>query len=138
MTQSGTFVVITGLGGMVSLGQATFVTASAFTVGYLVNTKFGFTIPLVMHDGRVGFFFAVVAGAAVAAAVGAVIAIPVRRLGPLALALATLSLAFVAELTVFQLDAVRNGSRGWPVPPLRPHERFARRPVRPAARPNVS
>ncbi len=112
------FVVITGLGGMVSLGQATFVTASAFTVGYLVNTKFGFTIPLVMHDGRVGFFFAVVAGAAVAAAVGALIAIPVRRLGPLALALATLSLAFVAELTVFQLEAVRNGSRGWPVPPL--------------------
>jgi ABC-type branched-subunit amino acid transport system ATPase component/branched-subunit amino acid ABC-type transport system permease component len=112
------FVVITGLGGMVSLGQATFVTASAFTVGYLVNTEFGFTIPLVMHDGRVGFFFAVLAGAAVAAAVGAVIAIPVRRLGPLALALATLSLAFVAELTVFQLEEVRNGSRGWPVPPL--------------------
>jgi ABC-type branched-subunit amino acid transport system ATPase component/branched-subunit amino acid ABC-type transport system permease component len=112
------FVVITGVGGMVSLGQATFVTASAFTVGYLVNNEFGFTIPLVMHDGRVGFFFAVLAGAAVAAAVGAVIALPVRRLGPLALALATLSLAFVAELTVFQLDAVRNGSRGWPVPPL--------------------
>jgi ABC-type branched-subunit amino acid transport system ATPase component/branched-subunit amino acid ABC-type transport system permease component len=112
------FVVITGLGGMVSLGQATFVTASAFTVGYLMNTEFGFTIPLVMHDGRVGFFFAVVAGAAVAAIVGAVIAIPVRRLGPLALALATLSLAFVAELTVFQLEDVRNGSRGWPVPPL--------------------
>jgi ABC-type branched-subunit amino acid transport system ATPase component/branched-subunit amino acid ABC-type transport system permease component len=112
------FVVITGLGGMVSLGQATFVTASAFTVGYLVNTEFGFTIPLVMHDGRVGFFFAVVAGAAVAAAVGTIIAIPVRRLGPLALALATLALAFVAELTVFQLDDVRNGSRGWPVPPL--------------------
>jgi branched-subunit amino acid ABC-type transport system permease component len=84
------FVVITGLGGMVSLGQATFVTASAFTVGYLVNTQFGFTIPLVMHDGRVGFFFAVLAGAAVAAAVGALIAIPVRRLGPLALAQATL------------------------------------------------
>jgi ABC-type branched-subunit amino acid transport system ATPase component/branched-subunit amino acid ABC-type transport system permease component len=112
------FVVITGLGGMVSLGQATFVTASAFTVGYLMNTEFGFTIPLVMHDGRVGFFFAVLAGAAVAAIVGAVIAIPVRRLGPLALALATLSLAFVAELTVFQLEDVRNGSRGWPVPPL--------------------
>jgi ABC-type branched-subunit amino acid transport system ATPase component/branched-subunit amino acid ABC-type transport system permease component len=112
------FVVITGVGGMVSLGQATFVTASAFTVGYLVNTEFGFTIPLVMHDGRMSFFFAVLAGAAVAATLGAVIAIPVRRLGPLALALATLSLAFVAELTVFQLDDVRNGSRGWPVPPL--------------------
>ena len=112
------FVVITGLGGMVSLGQATFVTASAFTVGYLMNTQFGFTIPLVMHDGKVGFFFAVLDGAAVAAIIGAVIAIPVRRLGPLALALATLSLAFVAELTVFQLEDVRNGSRGWPVPPL--------------------
>ena len=112
------FVVITGLGGMVSLGQATFVTASAFTVGYLVNTEFGFTIPLLMHDGRFGFFVAVIAGTAVAAAVGAVIAIPVRRLGPLALALATLSFAFTAELIVFQLDAVRNGSRGWPVPPL--------------------
>ena len=112
------FVVITGLGGMVSLGQATFVTASAFTVGYLVNTEFGFTIPLLMHDGRFGFFVAVLAGTAVAAAVGAVIAIPVRRLGPLALALATLSFAFTAELIVFQLDAVRNGSRGWPVPPL--------------------
>jgi ABC-type branched-subunit amino acid transport system ATPase component/branched-subunit amino acid ABC-type transport system permease component len=112
------FVVITGLGGMVSLGQATFVTASAFTVGYLVNNDFGFTIPLLMHDGRFGFFVAVLAGTAVAAAVGAVIAIPVRRLGPLALALATLSFAFTAELIVFQLDAVRNGSRGWPVPPL--------------------
>ena len=112
------FVVITGLGGMVSLGQATFVTASAFTVGYLVNTEFGFTIPLLMHDGRFGFFVAVLTGAAVAAIVGALIAIPVRRLGPLALALATLSLAFVAELTVFQLEDVRNGSRGWPVPPL--------------------
>jgi ABC-type branched-subunit amino acid transport system ATPase component/branched-subunit amino acid ABC-type transport system permease component len=112
------FVVITGLGGMVSLGQATFVTASAFTVGYLVNTEFGFTIPLLMHNGRFSFFAAVVAGTAVAAAVGAVIAIPVRRLGPLALALATLSFALVAELIVFQLDVVRNGSRGWPVPPL--------------------
>jgi ABC-type branched-subunit amino acid transport system ATPase component/branched-subunit amino acid ABC-type transport system permease component len=112
------FVVITGLGGMVSLSQATFVTASAFTVGYLVNNEFEFTIPLLMHDGRFGFFVAVLAGIAVAAAVGAVIAIPVRRLGPLALALATLSFAFTAELIVFQLDAVRNGSRGWPVPPL--------------------
>ncbi|HEV8206929.1 MAG TPA: ATP-binding cassette domain-containing protein [Acidimicrobiia bacterium] len=112
------FVVITGLGGMVSLGQATFVTASAFTVGYLVNTEFGFTIPLLMHDGRFSFFAALVAGVVVAAAVGALVAIPVRRLGPLALALATLSVAFIAELIVFQLDVVRNGSRGWPVPPL--------------------
>jgi ABC-type branched-subunit amino acid transport system ATPase component/branched-subunit amino acid ABC-type transport system permease component len=112
------FVVITGLGGMVSLGQATFVTASAFTVGYLVNTEFGFSIPLLMHHGRFSFFAAVVAGVAVAAALGALIAVPVRRLGPLALALATLSVAFIAELLVFQLDVVRNGSRGWPVPPL--------------------
>ncbi len=112
------FVVITGVGGMVSLSQATFVTASAFMVGFLVNHEWGFSLPVVMHDGRASFGLAVVVGTVLAALIGALIAIPVRRLGALALALATLSMAFVAELTVFQLDDVRNGSRGWAVPPL--------------------
>ena len=53
-----------------------------------------------------------------AAIIGALIAVPVRRLGVLALALCTLSIALFADLTVFQLEDVRNGSRGWPVPPL--------------------
>jgi ABC-type branched-subunit amino acid transport system ATPase component/branched-subunit amino acid ABC-type transport system permease component len=110
------FVVLTGVGGMVSLGQAAFVTASAFTVGWLVNHRWGVELPLVTTNGRTTFLFALVAGTLVAAGLGALVAVPVRRLGALALALATLSLAFVADLTVFQLDSVRNGSRGWSVP----------------------
>ncbi len=110
------FVVVTGLGGMVSLAQATFVTASAFTVGWLVNHRWSADVPIVTANGRTTFVFALLAGALVAAAIGALVAIPVRRLGALALALVTLSLAFVADLTVFQLDSVRNGSRGWAVP----------------------
>jgi len=110
------FVVVTGIGGMVSLSQATFVTASAFTVGWLVNHRWGSDVPVVTTNGRTSFLFALVAGSVVAAAIGALVALPVRRLGALALALATLSLAFVADLTVFQLDSVRNGSRGWTVP----------------------
>jgi ABC-type branched-subunit amino acid transport system ATPase component/branched-subunit amino acid ABC-type transport system permease component len=110
------FVVVTGLGGMVSLAQATFVTASAFTVGWLVNHTWSVDVPIVTTNGRTTFVFALLAGAAAAAAIGALVAIPVRRLGALALALATLALAFVADLTLFQLDSVRNGSRGWAVP----------------------
>ncbi|MGH9014791.1 MAG: ABC transporter permease subunit [Acidimicrobiia bacterium] len=110
------FVVVTGMGGMVSLAQATYVTAAAFTVGWLVNHRWGTDIPLLMSNGRVAFVFAVLAGAVVAAAIGALIAIPARRLGALFLALGTLALAFVADLTVFQLDSVRNGSTGWSVP----------------------
>jgi ABC-type branched-subunit amino acid transport system ATPase component/branched-subunit amino acid ABC-type transport system permease component len=112
------FVVITGIGGMVSLSQATFVTASGFMVGWLVNHEWDFSLPLVMHDGRVAFGVAVLAGTVLAAVIGALIALPVRQLGALALALCTLSIALFADLTIFQLDDVRNGSRGWPVPPL--------------------
>ena len=110
------FVVVTGMGGMVSLAQATYVTAAGFTVGWLVNHRWGVDVPLLMHNGRVIFGVAVLAGVVVAAAVGALIALPVGRLGALYLALATLALAFVADLTVFQLDSVRNGSTGWTVP----------------------
>ena len=93
------FVVITGIGGMVSLSQATFVTASGFMVGWLVNHEWDFSLPLVMHDGRVAFGAAVVAGTFLAAVIGALIALPVRRLGALALALCTLSIALLADLT---------------------------------------
>lgn len=38
------------------------------------------------------------------------------RLGGLTLALATLGLAFIGDRLVFQLEGVRNGSRGWSIP----------------------
>ena len=39
------FVVVTGIGGMVSLAQATFVTAGGFAAGWALNYDFGFDIP---------------------------------------------------------------------------------------------
>ena len=55
-------------------------------------------------------------GTLVAAALGALIAIPVRRLGVLALALASLALALALDLTVFQNEDISNGQIGWSYP----------------------
>ncbi|HEX6313113.1 MAG TPA: ATP-binding cassette domain-containing protein, partial [Acidimicrobiia bacterium] len=107
------FVVVTGLGGMVSLAQATFVTAGGFTAGWLVNHRFSLDVPILTNDGRPSFLAAALAAAAVGAVVGLIVAVPVRRLGELELALATLSLAFVGDLLVFQLDEISNGSTGY-------------------------
>jgi branched-subunit amino acid ABC-type transport system permease component len=59
------FVVVTGIGGMVSLSQATFVTAGGFTTGYLVNHRFSWSIPVLVHDGRMNFAVAALIAAAV-------------------------------------------------------------------------
>ncbi|MCZ7534717.1 MAG: ATP-binding cassette domain-containing protein [Acidimicrobiia bacterium] len=69
-----------------------------------------------MNNGRVSFVVAALAAAAVAALAGVVVALPSLRLGGLALALATLALAFTGDQLVFQVDSVRNGSAGWSVP----------------------
>ncbi|WP_436771795.1 ABC transporter permease subunit [Yinghuangia sp. YIM S09857] len=97
------FTVVTGLGGMVSLAQATFVTASALTAG------------LLMSHG-VSFFLALLAGTAVAALLGMVVALPALRLSGRMLALATLALAFLGDQVLFQMSWLRNGDVGWAVP----------------------
>jgi branched-subunit amino acid ABC-type transport system permease component/ABC-type branched-subunit amino acid transport system ATPase component len=109
------FVVVTGMGGMVSLAQAAFVTAGGFTAGWLVNHQWPLTVPVLMNNGRMAFLTAAVLGAVVAAAVGLLVALPSLRLGGLALALATLAIAFLADQLVFQVDSIRNGSSGWSV-----------------------
>ena len=95
------FVVVTGLGGMVSLAQATFVTASGLTAGLLVQR---YDLP---------FLLAAIGGSLVAVALGVVIALPSLRVGGLALALATLALALVGESVLFQWSWIRNGQQGW-------------------------
>lgn len=110
------FVVVTGIGGMLNLAQAAFVTAGGFTVGWLVNHQWPSTVPVLMDNGRIELWAAVVIATVVAAALGALVALPSIRLGGLTLALATLALAFVGDRLVFQLEGVRNGSRGWSVP----------------------
>jgi ABC-type branched-subunit amino acid transport system ATPase component/branched-subunit amino acid ABC-type transport system permease component len=111
------FVVVTGVGGMVSLSQATFVTAGGFMTGYLVDRPFSWSVPLIVDHGRVNFAVAALVAAAVAAAAGALVALTVCRLGALELALATLALAFTAELVIFQIPSVSNGSVGYSIEP---------------------
>ncbi|MCB1029828.1 MAG: ATP-binding cassette domain-containing protein [Acidimicrobiales bacterium] len=110
------FVVVTGLGGMINLAQAAFVTIGGFTAGWLVNHQWPSTVPVIMVNGRLEFWVAALAAVVVAALVGLLVALPSLRLGGLSLALATLALAFVGDRLVFQLEGVRNGSRGWSIP----------------------
>ncbi|MFJ5137607.1 ATP-binding cassette domain-containing protein [Streptomyces sp. NPDC088707] len=97
------FTVVTGLGAMVSLAQATFVTAAALVAGLLMSHGWPFVA-------------AAAVGTAAAALLGAVAALPALRLGGRSLALATLALAFLADQVLFQLGWLRNGDTGWEIP----------------------
>lgn len=108
------FVVVTGIGGMVSLAQATFVTAGAFAAGWATTHRFGgANVPLLVDHGHLNFVLAALLATAVAGVVGGLIAIPVRRLGALALALGTFALALVADEMIFQISAISNGQSGY-------------------------
>jgi len=109
------FVVVTGLGGMVSLAQATFVTAGGFAAGWALNRNWGIDLPFVASHGQINFAIAAIIGALLAGALGAIVAIPVRRLGPVALALGTFALAFVADLVPFDYEPIGKGSLGWAI-----------------------
>ncbi|MEU6982397.1 ATP-binding cassette domain-containing protein [Streptomyces sp. NPDC046324] len=97
------FTVVTGLGAMVSLAQATFVTGAALVAGLLMSHGWPFVA-------------AAAAGTSAAALLGAVVALPALRLGGRSLALATLALAFLADQVLFQLGMLRNGDTGWEIP----------------------
>ena len=107
------FVVVTGIGGMVSLAQATFVIAGGFAAGWALNYDWGIDVPLIASHGQLNWFWAVVLAALVGAAAGAVVALPVRRLGAVALALGTFALAFIADLVIFAQEGIAHGSNGW-------------------------
>ncbi|MDJ0381728.1 ATP-binding cassette domain-containing protein [Streptomyces sp. G-G2] len=97
------FTVVTGLGAMVSLAQATFVTGAALVAGLLMSHGWPFVAALAV-------------GTCTAAVLGALVALPALRLGGRSLALATLALAFLADQVLFQLPWLRNGDSGWSVP----------------------
>jgi ABC-type branched-subunit amino acid transport system ATPase component/branched-subunit amino acid ABC-type transport system permease component len=98
------FTLVTGLGGMVSLCQATFAAIGAFTAARLVEAT---GMPVLV---------AVVAGALVAAAVGGALAVPVLRLDGIHLTLATLAFALMFENVLVPLDWVSGGSVPLDVP----------------------
>ncbi len=100
------WVILTGLGGMVSLAQAAFATMAAMTAGLLLN--------------RAGLPFipALIVGVVIAGVLGVIVALPALRLGGLPLALATLALAFMSERVLFEWSWFKNGqgTKGWDIP----------------------
>ncbi|MGN9782069.1 ABC transporter permease subunit [Nonomuraea sp. ZG12] len=99
------FVVVTGIGGMVNLAQASFAAMAALTCGW----AFASGLP---------FLAAILLGVLAAGAVGLLVALPALRLGGRVLTLATLALALLADQVLFQVDAFSNGTIGWPLPAL--------------------
>jgi len=98
------FTVVTGMGGMVSLAQATFCSMAGLTTG-LLFTRYG--IP---------FFLACFIALALTALIGVIVALPAIRLGGIPLALATLALALLGDNVLFQWNFLNNTSNGWTIP----------------------
>jgi branched-chain amino acid transport system permease protein len=86
--------VITGMAGQISLCQASFAAVGGFTTAQLV------------HHSGLPVLLTVVVGTALAAIVGALLAIPVLRLGGIYLALATLAFAMMFDSIFVPLDWV--------------------------------
>ncbi|MCG5211675.1 ABC transporter permease subunit [Streptosporangium soli] len=99
------FVVVTGIGGMVNLAQASFAAMAALTCGWAFSS--GWPFALAIGLGVLG-----------ATAVGVLVALPALRLGRRVLTLATLALALLADQVLFQVDAFSNGTIGWPLPAI--------------------
>jgi len=112
------FVVVTGLGGMVSLAQASFVVAGGFAAGWALDRNWGINLPLIASHGHLNFAIAALIGAVAGAGLGLVVAIIVawRRLGGVALAIATFALAFFLALVPFDTQAIAHGNVGYTIP----------------------
>jgi branched-subunit amino acid ABC-type transport system permease component len=91
--------VLVGIGGQISLCQASFAGLGAFTAGQLA-TRWDFPL-----------YGGIIVGALVAAALGVVIALPCLRLGGLYLALGTLAFALMLQNTLF-VESWLTGSEG--------------------------
>jgi len=92
--------LITGMGGQLSLGQATLAGVGAFSTAQLAN-----------HLG-IPMIWGVFIGATLAAMVAVVLAVLSLRLRGLGLALMTLAAALFFDNTVFSENAVTNGQTG--------------------------
>jgi ABC-type branched-subunit amino acid transport system ATPase component/ABC-type branched-subunit amino acid transport system permease subunit len=109
------FVVVTGMGGMVSLAQATFVTAGGFAAGWALNRDWGIDLPVIASHGQISFLWAALIGGLAAAVIGALIALPATRLGAVYLAIWSLAIAFFFSLVVFAYEPIGKGQLGWTI-----------------------
>jgi len=96
--------VITGMAGEISLAQATFAGIGAFATAQFVSV-FGLAVLPTLFIG-----------ALVAAGVGALIAIPLLRLGGIFLSLGTLAIALVFETVIVPRGWVSGGARPVQIP----------------------
>jgi ABC-type branched-subunit amino acid transport system ATPase component/branched-subunit amino acid ABC-type transport system permease component len=94
------FTVVLGIGGMVSLAQGAFATAAGLTAAALIGHGWPF-VP------------AALAGMVVAAALGAVTALPAMRLDGLMLTFSTLALALLSVSVLFKISWWGNHGFGW-------------------------
>jgi ABC-type branched-subunit amino acid transport system ATPase component/branched-subunit amino acid ABC-type transport system permease component len=110
------FVVVTGLGGMVSLAQASFVIGGSFAAGWALDRNWG-NLPLLAPHGHLNFAIAAVIGAFAGAGMGLMVALVVgwRRLGAVALAIGTFALAFFLALVPFDTQTIAHGGVGYPI-----------------------
>ena len=90
--------VITGMAGQISLCQGTFGAIGGFTIFQMAD-RFDMSV-----------LVAALVGAAVAAAVGAVLSLPVLRLGGVWLAIATLAFAFFFDAVMVKFSWVGGGT----------------------------
>ena len=113
--------IITGFAGQISLAQATFAGIGGFLAADLAT---GRGIPIIAPDITGGHPIPVLAGlaigAVVAAAMGALFALPALRLGGIYLTLATLAFGLMVENVIFNRPEVSNAAQGIQGPRLRP------------------
>ena len=96
------FVVVTGIGGMVSLAQTAFVLQASLMTGLLMSHGWPWLAALVVGVGS-------------AVVMGTIVALPALRLDGLALALATLALALIGDSVLFVWKPFSNGTSGWTI-----------------------
>jgi len=96
--------MLTGMGGQLSLCQATFAGVGAFAAGQLASH---FGLPVLLGA---------LIGGVMAAAVGIVVAIPTLRLAGLAVTIVTLAFALLADSVVFQYTWAGGAAQGVSLP----------------------
>ena len=109
------FVVVTGMSGQVSLMQASFVTAGGFAGGWALTHDWGWDVPFIFSHGQLNFFWALIIGGLAAAALGALLALPLRGLGGVNFALGTLAWAFFLALVPWATESIGNRQAGWTI-----------------------
>ena len=97
--------LITGLGGIVSLAQGTFASASGLFACFFFSHLGWPIIP------------AALVAIAIAVAMGIIVALPSVHLEGLALTLSSLALAFICSYVLFQVAILQNNGAGWTITP---------------------